>query len=285
MFPSLSQILRKLSYPDLRDAIDIAAQHPTPIPGFKHQLCFFSHNFPENGGLEFENDSASKSNKGEAGFVVRAAKYLTQQQGVKCSQIVIITPYMLRVLELDYAQFAILTSTSIAAKTLTFSGCHRLGTRFGLRALLIVGGAGVAVVPVCWTLSRNFIELTIVHVLSGAAWALLEYASFQLLLASAPTRVRLQFLSMASCLSGLCQLVGSLVGAELLERFALSYDDLFAVSSVLRAIPLLLFVPTLPYSRVTELPRLLLRIFSVRPGTGSVERPLLPSTPPPPPRP
>jgi hypothetical protein len=195
------------------------------------------------------------------------------------------TPYMLRVLELDYAQFAILTSTSIAAKTLTFSGCHRLGTRFGLRALLIVGGAGVAVVPVCWTLSRNFIELTIVHVLSGAAWALLEYASFQLLLASAPTRVRLQFLSMASCLSGLCQLVGSLVGAELLERFALSYDDLFAVSSVLRAIPLLLFVPTLPYSRVTELPRLLLRIFSVRPGTGSVERPLLPSTPPPPPRP
>jgi MFS family permease len=194
------------------------------------------------------------------------------------------TPYMLRTLALSYEEYASLSAISILAKALTFPFCHLVSTRFGLRPTLIVGGLGVASVPYIWTFAQGYTDLIGVHVLGGVAWAGLEYSSYQLLLEDADGECRVEFLSLASSLSGFAQVAGALIGGQLLER-AFDYRQVFTLSSVARALPLVLLV-SLPARHLPKtLPRLFMRLFSVRPIAGALRRPILddhPSRRPPP---
>lgn len=186
------------------------------------------------------------------------------------------TPYMLRVLELDYVAFAALLAVAILAKAVVFAFCHRAASRFGLKVVLAVGGAGVAVAPTLWFVFDSLPGLVFIQALSGASWAGVEFASFQLLLASAPQRLRLEFLSLAYGLSGLLQLAGSLTGSWLLTELHLDYLQVFAISGCVRALPILLLARAITQSMtVRPLPQLFMRIVSVRPGEGVVRRPIV----------
>jgi MFS family permease len=185
------------------------------------------------------------------------------------------TPYMLRVLQLDFREFAALTGTSILCKAMVFPLGHLISARIGLRATLAWGGAGVALLPFLWTLGPTFEQLLWIHALGGVSWAGVEYASFQLLLASAPDRWRIDFMALAASLGGAMQLLGSLAGGLLLDQLAFDYTDVFLASSLGRALPLMLLV-TLPATAwPRQLPRLVFRLLGVAPVTGARFRPLL----------
>ena len=103
------------------------------------------------------------------------------------------TPYMLRELSLDYRTFAALSATSILAKAVAFSCCHRLAGRVGLERLLAWSGAGVALTPFVWACSSELGVLIFAHVLGGAVWAAVEYTSYQLLLDKAPAELTAEY--------------------------------------------------------------------------------------------
>lgn len=187
------------------------------------------------------------------------------------------TPYMLRELGMSYLVYTLLSTTSVFTKVVTFALAHRVAKRLSLKAMLGLAGAGVAAVPLAWSLSPQIAWLVGVHVLSGASWAALEYTSFQLLLDGAPARVRSEFLAFANSLSGLMQLSGAWIGGLLLDSHALRYTEIFQLSALLRAIPLLLLVISLPrWVRPTHWARLVFtRLIYVRPSAGAGQRPIL----------
>jgi MFS family permease len=186
------------------------------------------------------------------------------------------TPYMLRELALDYQSFAVLSAVSILAKALVFPCCHHLAARFGLRNLLWSAGVGVAVVPLVWAASPHFAMLVLANVLGGVAWAGLEYSSFQLLLESAPGRVKTEFFSLSSTLTGLGQVTGALGGGLLLERHALAYPQVFVLSALLRGLSLsVLFLFVRAGDFPGHLRALYTRVVSVRPGAGADQRPIV----------
>jgi MFS family permease len=186
------------------------------------------------------------------------------------------TPYILRTLGQDYTTYALLTSISILSKTLVFPLFHRIGERFGLRPTLIASSIGVALVPFWWSFIASIPALFVVEAVSGVVWAGFEFASFQLLLRSADDRCRVEFFSLATSLSGLLQLLGSLVGSLALSRLGLAYTDVFLMSSLLRAVPLLLLLsPAVAHAVHGPLPRLFMRVVSVRPASGVERRPVV----------
>src|SRR5690606_35269809 len=127
------------------------------------------------------------------------------------------TPYMLRELNMDYGSFALLSATSLLSKAVVFPVFHRLALPHGLPRMLLVSGTGIAVVPVLWAMSSDYVWLLFIHVFSGAVWAGLEYSSFQLLMQDTKAELRTEFFSISNSMSGLLQVVGALAGGALLR--------------------------------------------------------------------
>ncbi|HWO12200.1 MAG TPA: MFS transporter [Polyangiaceae bacterium] len=152
------------------------------------------------------------------------------------------TPYMLRELSLDYKAFAALSATSILAKALAFCFCHRIAKRTGLERLLAWGGAGVALTPLVWACSSDLGVLIFAHVLGGMVWAAVEYTSYQLLLDNAPADLTAEFFSISNCMTGLAQLAGALAGGLMLSQGVASYHELFLLSALVRALPLVVLL-------------------------------------------
>jgi MFS family permease len=188
------------------------------------------------------------------------------------------TPYMLRELNMDYGTFTWLSATSVLVKALLFPVYHRVAAKVGLARLLVLAGVGVSMVPIFWALGTNYVWLLITHLLSGAAWAALEFASFQLMMRETHAEYRTEFFSLANSLSGVLQVTGSWIGGVLLRDNVLAYRELFALSGVLRMVPLSVLVFQLPRLPIPKrLFRVPTRSVSVRPSAGTVERPILPA--------
>lgn len=193
------------------------------------------------------------------------------------------TPYMLTELELDYGTFAALSGVSILSKALVFPLFRRIARALGLPRLLLLSGVGVASVPLLWTLSPELGPLVIVHIVSGVAWAGLEFSSFQILMAEIRPELRTEFFSLNNSFSGMLQVAGSVGGGWLLREGGLAYVDVFLVSAVLRVLPLFLLLRALPRMRLPKrLLRIPMRLFSVRPSAGAAQRPILSRNPAPP---
>jgi len=184
------------------------------------------------------------------------------------------TPYMLRVLELDYAHYAVLLAVPIVTKALVSPLLYRLATTLGMRRLLATATVLIALVALLWSLATSFNGLVLAQVLSGVAWGAFEYASYQLLLSSANPALQVEFLSLANSIIGAAQLSGALVGASLLSTARLAYDQVFLVSAVGRALPVGLIFLWIPL-RAPVIQRLFWRVVSVRPSGGTVRRPIL----------
>jgi MFS family permease len=182
------------------------------------------------------------------------------------------TPYMLRTLRLDYQWFTLLTSMSILSKAATFPLWHRLARRVGLRPVLVASGIGIATVPGLWALTPARGPLLLVHVLGGASWAGFEYASFQLLLQASLADCRIEFLALSQLLSGGAQLIGAVLGGQLLDRLGFDYARIFLISSLMRGAALLVLIRKIALP--TRLPALMTRLLSVRPTAGGVQQPI-----------
>ena len=87
MRPEIAQIVR-LFYPDLEDHVDVR-RYPS-IKGLEKNVFFLDHMESEQ-ALE---ESSSKTNRFEAEFLLKLAKYLVDQGGYKPSQITILAAYL-----------------------------------------------------------------------------------------------------------------------------------------------------------------------------------------------
>jgi hypothetical protein len=85
-----------------------------------------------------------------------------------------------------------------------------------------------------------------------------------------------EFLSLASALSGVLQVVGSVLGGSLLGIPSVGYEGLFQLSCFCRALPLLLLLSLPARDLPRTLPRLLFRFLGVLPVVGPLFRPILP---------
>ncbi len=185
------------------------------------------------------------------------------------------TPYMLRVLKLDYASYAGLIAIPIVVKALFLPLVHPLSERFGMRKVLLASGVVVVFLPALWVVFDGVLGLSLVQVLSGLGWGGLEYASFQLLLISARPECRVEFLSLASTMGSSGQLVGGLAGGYLRGEVLLPYKTLFLLSAGGRALALGFMAGGVRARLRRELPRLFLRVISVRPALGTLSRPIV----------
>lgn len=184
------------------------------------------------------------------------------------------TPYMLRVLALDYGQYAALSAIPIVTKVLVSPLLFRAATTLGMRGLLAVATACIALVAWFWAQATSFDDLIVAQLVSGVAWGAFEYASYQLLLSSARPEFQVEFLSLANSAIGFAQLSGALVGASLLSTAELTYNEVFFVSAVGRALPVGLVFLWIPL-RAPVVKRLFWRVVSVRPAGGTLRRPIL----------
>jgi MFS family permease len=152
-------------------------------------------------------------------------------------------PYMLKTLDLGYEGFALLCAVQLVSKTVAYPFTHRLAARFGLERMLVSSIAMGAIVAFIWGVAAGVPGLVVAQLLSGPAWACYEFASFQLLLNSARPSHRVEFLAMSASFGGLMQLGGALLGSFLLANLGLRYREVFLVSAMGRALPLLLLIP------------------------------------------
>lgn len=186
------------------------------------------------------------------------------------------TPYMLNVLKLDLLEFSVVTAASILAKALFFPLCAGAALLIGMRGLLTSSVIVISAVPMAWTLVDGLPGLLALQIVSGAVWAGWEYASLQLLMRYAPRALGTEYFALAAALSGVLQLVGSLLGSGLLLLTQDDYHAAFALSTAGRTGALLLLLPWL--SSLTDRgawPPLFTRIMTVRPTQGAVHRPIL----------
>jgi len=167
----------------------------------------------------------------------RVALYLTVLMFGANIAVPFFVPYWLRELGLDYRAYAVLIGTATFVKALTFPTFHRIAARYGMAKLLYGAGLTVAVLPGCWAFATTMPAYIAIQIASGAAWGAIEYASFQLLLRDSDESCRLEFLSIAGAINGVGQVLGSLFGSLLIDRFHFAYTDVFWISSAVRSVP------------------------------------------------
>lgn len=96
MRPEISELVRKLTYPDLMDAPK--TQNRPDIRGFCDNVVFLNHTKPEDEntrlvGSDGNGFGSSKQNRYEADMVLRCVRYLGQQ-GYGTDDLVVLTPYL-----------------------------------------------------------------------------------------------------------------------------------------------------------------------------------------------
>jgi hypothetical protein len=134
----------------------------------------------------------------------------------------------------------------------------------------------VALIPLVWATSTALPMLVFAHLFGGAAWASLEYSSFQLQLSSSGPDVAAEFFSISNALAGAAAISGALAGGYLLQSGLIGYDGVFLLSGALRAVPLaLLALAFRPRDFPTRLGAVYTRVLSVRPAAGATQRPIL----------
>ncbi|HEY4221867.1 MAG TPA: MFS transporter, partial [Myxococcota bacterium] len=149
------------------------------------------------------------------------------------------TPYMLHTLRFNFVQFMELNATAIVTKAIVVPLWGRLGRRFGWRRILVVATLGTSLVALGWSTCDSFRALVFVQILSGLSWSCLELASFQLILLASPERHRVGFFALATSLTAIAQVMGSLVGSSILTVTHETYPAAFLASSILRALSVL----------------------------------------------
>jgi MFS family permease len=190
------------------------------------------------------------------------------------------TPFMLKKLEFTYGQLVALFSIAFVCKVVSLPVWGNVAKKIGARYLLWIGGIGIVPLSAGWVVLQHFAWLTVLQIIGGVAWAAYELAFFLLFFESIAEEERTSVLTIYNLLNTTAWVGGSLIGGTLLLSFDTSFQGyllVFALSSVgrLAALALLARVPRL----VVDSDEIGVRTVAVRPGTASLNTPVLPSLP------
>lgn len=190
------------------------------------------------------------------------------------------TPFMLKKLEFTYAELVALFSIAFLAKVVALPVWGRVATKIGAHQLLWIGGIGIVPMSGGWLVSQHFAWLIFLQIVGGVVWAAYELAFFLLFFESIAEEERTSVLTIYNLLNTTAWVVGSLIGGVILFSFDATFGGylwVFGLSSVGRFAALLLLarVPRL----IVESAEMSVRTVAVRPGSASLNAPVLPSLP------
>ena len=193
------------------------------------------------------------------------------------------TPYMLKKLHLSYADYAILTAAAVSAKVLSLPFFGRFAKQAGTRRLLWIGGLGIVPLSGLWLVSDNFWYLMALQIIGGVAWAAYELAMVLLFFETINARERTGVLTIYNVGNATATVAGSLLGWCFLKSLGetqSAYLALFVCSSMARVGALVLLARvTGVMDHVRRSIPVVLRMVSINPTMGSIDRPILSSMP------
>lgn len=185
------------------------------------------------------------------------------------------TPYMLRRLELSFAEYVALTGTVFVSRISVMPLLGRFAARYGPRRLLVLSAMGVAPLPLLWLVSTEFEYLVGVQLFAGVVWGGHELAVLLLLFDSIDPARRISVLSAYNFANASAMIAGSLIGSVLLR--AGGGESLYALvflASALGRGAVLGLVARLPAGTVRGVP-IALRTLALRPNQGAIQPPLV----------
>ncbi|HVN38974.1 MAG TPA: MFS transporter [Myxococcota bacterium] len=147
------------------------------------------------------------------------------------------TPYMLGPLGLGYERFTALIAASFLARIAILPALGRLAQHRGSRFILIAGAIGIVPLPTLWLVSHHFGYLLALQLVSGCAWAAVEYASLLSFFEGIEERDRASVLSYFNLANAAAVAAGSLLGGALLRGLGAgesAYPWLFVASALAR---------------------------------------------------
>ncbi|MGE0708651.1 MAG: MFS transporter [Planctomycetota bacterium] len=186
------------------------------------------------------------------------------------------TPFMLDQLRLGYAEFTAVTATAFLARIASLPLTARLVKRFRAERVLLAAALGVTPLSALWVVSGSLPYLLLLQLVGGVAWGAYELTTFLLLFETIPRERRVAMLTWFNLANSLAVVLGSLLGGALLTGLGTdraAYLGVFVVSSGLR----LLAYPLLAKVRLRARPEAALpplRTLAVRPGAGTLDRPV-----------
>lgn len=156
MRPEISDLVRQLTYPDLRDHNSVL-NRPT-LRGMQDSLVFVNHGHPEQElqsvmELRDQSSTSSKQNPFEAGFILKTVKYLAQQ-GYRSDQMVVLTPYLG---QLNYLKLVLSKSghdpvlNDLDSADLVQAGLMTSGAAKGIKKTLRIATIGKVVFGIIFT--------------------------------------------------------------------------------------------------------------------------------------
>lgn len=176
------------------------------------------------------------------------------------------TPYMLGPLGLGYERFTALIAASFLSRIAILPALGRLAQHRGSRFILVAGAIGIVPLPLLWLVSHNFAYMLVLQLVSGCAWAAVEYASLLSFFEGIDARDRASVLSFFNLANATALAAGSVLGGTLLRGLGAgegAYAWLFAASSLARLAILPLLRAPAARSGAQEPP---VRALAVRPA-------------------
>ena len=198
------------------------------------------------------------------------------------------TPFMLEELQLSYARYVGLIGTAFLAKILALTWLGSFVRRFGASRSLRLAAAGIIPLSAFWILSSEYLYLFALQIISGTIWAMYEFAAFLLFFETIEEEDRTSLLTFYNLGHTVAVVLGSSLGGLLLTQVPAgpsSYHWVFGVSSLFR-LATVLFLLRLGSTRVERAAvdfrqfALSLRTIAVRPSSGGLMRPVVPTLPP-----
>lgn len=190
------------------------------------------------------------------------------------------TPYMLVELKFSYWQYMVMLGSSFLGKFVFATMLGRYAEKNGPIALLKIGSWGIVPISLLWVLNDSFPYLMGVQFFSGVAWATFELGTLFLFFENLPHAHRVSILTLFNFMNAVAVVLGSLVGGLFLKYLGTDRDIyfyLFSLSFGLRALSLL-YLPRIGTITFKTLP-MEIRTLAVRPNSGTIDRPILPSIP------
>jgi len=174
--------------------------------------------------------------------------YLALMSFATYTSVPFFAPYMLTVLKLDYAHFALVTSLVVLVRFFCSPAWGALCDRYGCRRMLVISSFGIAFMPIIWVFGDSLWYLCALQILSGIFWAGFELSWFNFMMDSTTKNNRAQFFTLQQLLCNLAMVFGSLLGGVIIYNQApgrLPYHEVFILSATLRlllAVSIVLFI-------------------------------------------
>ncbi|HET6424476.1 MAG TPA: MFS transporter, partial [Planctomycetaceae bacterium] len=191
-------------------------------------------------------------------------------------------PYILKVLQFSYSEYAALLGASFVAKFLVLPLWGKFAHQFGAQRLLWVGAIGLIPLAGGWNVSSNYGWLLALQLVAGAAWGAYELALVLLFFETISERERTSVLTLYNVANSGAILVGSAIGAVILQTGAVSaeaYHRVYAASTLLRLLAVIQLVVFWPKNMPSGDQEPAFQPMLCQPNMGSLDQPVLSSSP------